>query len=329
MSQNGQLLDDLFDLGFSFSSSGEDDDTSNTEQFMNTTKEQSPATLAERESTMITSNRGIPSNSVDMHFAVNSKVSDGKYQGVTKHRDHSLRTQAPHNTDRIANARHAVEIDGGAQIEEFSGDDNPPFQNFEKNSTNILRRDYTLLETDTNGTKKASISSYIPDEYLSIFPYANFNRLQSAVVDVVFNSPQNVVVASPTGSGKTAVLEIAIVRNLHLQSSQPIQSKIVYIAPLKALCLERANDWKQKFERFNLNCGIITGDTEQREISAQLGCSILFTTPEKWDSMTRRWKDKKNLLGLVSLVLIDEIHLLSEDRGPTLEAVVTRMKLIS
>jgi ATP-dependent DNA helicase HFM1/MER3 len=54
--------------------------------------------------------------------------------------------------------------------------------------------------------------------------------------------------------------------------------------------------------------------------------SIIVTTPEKWDSITRKWKDYSRLLQLVKLFLIDEVHILKDTRGATLEAVVSRMK---
>jgi len=56
---------------------------------------------------------------------------------------------------------------------------------------------------------------------------------------------------------------------------------------------------------------------------------ILITTPEKFDSMTRRWRDHRELIGQVELLCVDEVHLLGEDRGATLEAVVTRMRTVS
>ena len=50
---------------------------------------------------------------------------------------------------------------------------------------------------------------------------------------------------------------------------------------------------------------------------------------EKWDSMTRKWRDYKSLVQLVRLFLIDEVHQLNdESRGPTMEAIVSRMKTI-
>ena len=45
--------------------------------------------------------------------------------------------------------------------------------------------------------------------------------------------------------------------------------------------------------------------------------------------MTRKWRDYKSLVQLVRLFLIDEVHQLNdESRGPTMEAIVSRMKTI-
>lgn len=45
--------------------------------------------------------------------------------------------------------------------------------------------------------------------------------------------------------------------------------------------------------------------------------------------MTRKWRDHKSLVQLVCLFLIDEVHQLNDEvRGPTVEAIVSRMKTI-
>lgn len=55
----------------------------------------------------------------------------------------------------------------------------------------------------------------------------------------------------------------------------------------------------------------------------------MLTTPEKWDSLTRKWRSYGSLITSVNLFLIDEVHLLNEDqRGPTLEVIVSRMKTV-
>jgi len=47
------------------------------------------------------------------------------------------------------------------------------------------------------------------------------------------------------------------------------------------------------------------------------------TTPEKWDIITRKSGDRA-YIDLVKLIIIDEIHLLHDLRGPVLEAIVSR-----
>ena len=48
-----------------------------------------------------------------------------------------------------------------------------------------------------------------------------------------------------------------------------------------------------------------------------------MTTPEKWDIVTRK-SGERAYIDLVKLIIIDEIHLLHDSRGPVLEAIVSR-----
>lgn len=132
------------------------------------------------------------------------------------------------------------------------------------------------------------------------------------------------MVSAPTGSGKTVLLELAICKLV--ESHQPGQSKLVYMAPTKSLCSERLRDWEKKFRHLNLLCAELTGDTTQAEMIRVRNASIIVTTPEKWDSITRKWEDHAKLVQMVKLFLIDEVHILKDTRGATLEAVVSRMK---
>lgn len=50
---------------------------------------------------------------------------------------------------------------------------------------------------------------------------------------------------------------------------------------------------------------------------------IIVCTPEKWDIITRKG-DERPYTQLVRLIIIDEIHLLHDDRGPVLEAIIAR-----
>ncbi len=166
----------------------------------------------------------------------------------------------------------------------------------------------------------------LPDRLRSVFRHPLFNAIQSKCFTTAFRSNDNLVVSAPTGGGKTSILEMAICRLV--SGFQIGQYKIVYLAPTKSLCSERQRDWQAKFAALDLQCAELTGDTEYGQIRNVQSASIIITTPEKWDSMTRKWKDHAKLMQMVKLVLIDEVHILKDTRGATLEAVVSRMKSV-
>lgn len=166
----------------------------------------------------------------------------------------------------------------------------------------------------------------LPDNYRSLFHFPVFNAVQSKCFQSVYKCDDNVVLAAPTGSGKTVVMELAICRLLNTLKDE--QFKVVYQAPTKSLCSERFRDWSRKFQTLGLQCAELTGDTDHNQLKNVQNSQIIITTPEKWDSMTRKWKDHARLMQLVKLFLIDEVHTLKEARGATLEAVVSRMKTI-
>ncbi|XP_073752439.1 probable ATP-dependent DNA helicase HFM1 isoform X7 [Callorhinus ursinus] len=183
-----------------------------------------------------------------------------------------------------------------------------------------------VTENDLDSLKAVT---EIPAKFRSIFkefPY--FNYIQSKAFDDLLYTDRNFVICAPTGSGKTVVFELAITRLLMEVPLPWSNIKVVYMAPIKALCSQRFDDWKEKFGPIGLNCKELTGDTVMDDLFEIQHAHIIMTTPEKWDSMTRKWRDN-SLVKLVRLFLIDEVHVVKdENRGPTLEVVVSRMKTV-
>ncbi|XP_032342961.1 probable ATP-dependent DNA helicase HFM1 isoform X2 [Camelus ferus] len=181
-----------------------------------------------------------------------------------------------------------------------------------------------VTENDLDSLKAVT---EIPAKFRHIFkefPY--FNYIQSKAFDDLLYTDRNFVICAPTGSGKTVLFELAITRLLMEVPLPWSNIKIVYMAPIKALCSQRFDDWKEKFGPIGLNCKELTGDTVVDDLFEIQHAHIIMTTPEKWDSMTRKWRDN-SLVQLVRLFLIDEVHVIKdENRGPTLEVVVSRMK---
>jgi ATP-dependent DNA helicase HFM1/MER3 len=109
--------------------------------------------------------------------------------------------------------------------------------------------------------------------------------------------------------------------------------KVVYIAPNKALCEERQVDWSKRLAAIDptIVCVTITGDSNASASSYSeiASAHLILTTPEKWDSITRKWTEYVILLGSIKLVVLDEVHIIGEpERGACLESVVSRMKTI-
>ncbi|KAM9845417.1 putative ATP-dependent DNA helicase HFM1 [Aulostomus maculatus] len=171
--------------------------------------------------------------------------------------------------------------------------------------------------------------SEIPAKFRPVFSeFPFFNYVQSKALDDILYTDKNFVACAPTGSGKTVLFELAIIHML-METSEPWRDvKAVYMAPIKALCSQCFENWRNKFGPLGLNCKELTGDTEIDDFFEIQDSHIILTTPEKWDSMTRKWKDNC-LLQLVRLFLIDEVHVVKDTtRGATLEVVVSRMKAV-
>ncbi|TPX51368.1 hypothetical protein SeLEV6574_g00353 [Synchytrium endobioticum] len=169
--------------------------------------------------------------------------------------------------------------------------------------------------------------SELAERFRCLFSFPYFNSVQSQCFDIALNSDANLVVSAPTGSGKTVIMELAMIRLFVAPNGD--QAKVVYMAPTKALCNERCTDWQKKFRALGITCNELTGDTDYVAVNEIRRGNIIVTTPEKWDSISRRWHDHKALMGLLKLFLIDEVHMLNEPkRGATLEVVVSRMRTL-
>ncbi|KAG6790126.1 hypothetical protein POTOM_006273 [Populus tomentosa] len=179
--------------------------------------------------------------------------------------------------------------------------------------------------------------SDLPPPFRSIFSFRYFNSLQSECFPVCYHSDVNMVISAPTGSGKTVLFELCILRLLSRFISEGrfvhVKGilKTIYIAPSKALVQEKLRDWTQKFGSLGINCLELTGDNEFYNTRTIQEADIILTTPEKFDSVTRyRIKDGGlSFFSDIGLLLIDEVHLLNDPRGAALEAIVSRIKMLA
>jgi activating signal cointegrator complex subunit 3 len=180
------------------------------------------------------------------------------------------------------------------------------------------------LHTELLDLAPLPVSAVQDPLFIDYFSHLSFfNPIQTQAFHALFHSDVNILVGAPTGSGKTVISEIAIFR---LFMKYP-KKKVIYIAPLKALSRERIGDWGKRFPALGKRVVELTGDV-MPDIEALVAADVVVTTPEKWDGITRNWKSR-SYVAATGLVVIDEIHLLGADRGPVLEAIVSRMRYIA
>ncbi len=155
--------------------------------------------------------------------------------------------------------------------------------------------------------------------YTSLYPPQE-DAINSGVLD-----GENLVLATPTASGKTLVAIMAAMRTISKGG------KVVYLAPLRALASEKYEEFKQAFSSVRrvkddpkslVKVSISTGDFDSS--GERFGKSdIIVLTNERFDSILRHgtsWTDS------VGLFIADEVHLVGEaHRGPTLEIILAKI----
>ena len=190
----------------------------------------------------------------------------------------------------------------------------------------LIRPDTESVYTDLLNLQPLPVSALgsaaLEEIYRKRFQF--FNPMQTQLFHTMYHSAENVLLGSPTGSGKTIAAELA----MWWAFREKPGSKVVYIAPMKALVRERVHDWRKRLAQpMGMKLVELTGDNTPDTRSIR-DADMIITTPEKWDGISRSWQTR-GYVRQVSLVIIDEIHLLGGDRGPILEIIVSRMNYIA
>ena len=145
----------------------------------------------------------------------------------------------------------------------------------------------------------------------SAYPYIEeFNPAQKAVIESGYlDDSSNYIICIPTASGKTVLGVLPALKTI-LNGG-----KAVYAAPLLSIQNEKVKEFKA-FEEHGINVG-------KHPSSADLSVMVF----ESFDALTRfSWDALRD----VDTLIIDEFHMIGEyTRGPTLEAAITRAKIIN
>ncbi|MBD3259619.1 DEAD/DEAH box helicase [Candidatus Woesearchaeota archaeon] len=163
------------------------------------------------------------------------------------------------------------------------------------------------------------IKDKIPSQLFEVFFKRRIDALrpcQEKAVNAGLFEGKNLVVCTPTASGKTMIAEMACAKNI-LDG----KGKAVYIVPLKALATEKYKEFKKEFPF--LRVGLAIGDLDSKD--NYLGRNdLIIATAEKLDSLIRH---KSEWIKDIFTIIVDETHLINDpSRGPTVEILITMLR---
>ena len=132
---------------------------------------------------------------------------------------------------------------------------------------------------------------------------------------------RNLLVTTPTASGKTLVALIAAMNVLTKGL------RVVYLTPLRALTTEKFQDFRilEELELFDRRIKVKVASSDYSSAGRELAqADVIVLTNEKMDSLIRH---RCEWIHEVGLFVADEVHLIGErDRGPTLEMMLTKIR---
>ncbi len=155
-------------------------------------------------------------------------------------------------------------------------------------------------------------------------------RHQLDTLDAVTRGHSCLVIA-PTGGGKT--IAGFLYSLVELASCEGHGLHTLYVAPLKALCVDMARNLDAFIDETGIAARIETrtGDTPQARRRRQRidPPDILLTTPESV-ALLASWPEAGSIFGHLRVVIVDEIHeLAGTKRGDQLALALTRLSALS
>jgi pre-mRNA-splicing helicase BRR2 len=158
-----------------------------------------------------------------------------------------------------------------------------------------------------------------------LYGFKEFNPIQSQTFHELFKTNRNILVCAPSGSGNLVCAEFAIHRML---VSGP-DGKCVYVAPKDDIVDNVYANWSKRLGSILQENQVVkfSGETSA-DLRLLAQAKIIVCTVKQWDSISRRWRQRKAVQA-VSLFIVDDLHFLGGDGGPAMEVVISRMRYLS
>lgn len=171
------------------------------------------------------------------------------------------------------------------------------------------------------------LAPFIQD-YIYRNNWEELREVQVAACDIVFHSDDNLIIATPTASGKTEAALLPVITELYNRPANSVG--VLCIAPLKALINDQFVRIKELLEEANIPVTKWHGDASQALKNKLLKNpkGIIQTTPESLEAMLMKRKQQAvKLFSDLRFIIIDEVHnFIGEDRGIQLVSVLERLQ---
>lgn len=141
------------------------------------------------------------------------------------------------------------------------------------------------------------IENKIKDRVYQLYP----TQLQALDDGILNSGRQSVLIAMPTGSGKTTIAEFVILASFFGEAKA---RTMVYMAPSRALVYEKYDDFSKSLSNRNIRVSQLTGELILEQENLVRSSNLLIVTPEKLDMLMRNgFYDLRP-----GVLIVDEFH---------------------
>ena len=130
----------------------------------------------------------------------------------------------------------------------------------------------------------------------------------------------NLIVFSPTSSGKTFIGEMAAVK------AARENTKVFYLVPQKALAAEKFEELRRRYAPVGIK--VVVSSRDHREFDQDIERRDFQIAVVVFEKLQALLVSRPQLMKVVGLVVVDELQIITDrERGPTLELLLTKLRL--